>query len=117
MWTFGRKLSVGFALSFALLLLIGLLAYRGVEVLTQNSYKVTRTHSALTDITELFSLMKDAETAQRGFLLTGDESYLDPYRQASANVPRMSTSWPGIHSETFRPACIESTTATTGSRP
>ncbi|WP_423599034.1 CHASE3 domain-containing protein [Roseateles sp. MS654] len=89
MWTFGRKLSVGFALSFALLLLIGLLAYRGVEVLTQNSYKVTRTHSALTDITELFSLMKDAEAAQRGFLLTGDESYLDPYRQASANVPRL----------------------------
>ncbi|MDH0866906.1 CHASE3 domain-containing protein [Mitsuaria sp. GD03876] len=89
MWTFGRKLSVGFALSFALLLLIGTLSYRGVDVLTQTSYQVTRTHAAVTHITALMSLMKDAETAQRGYLLTGDESYLEPYRGAVTNVPPM----------------------------
>ena len=69
MWTFGRKLSMGFALSFALLLLIGTLAYRGVDLLTQTSYQVTRTHAALTHVESLMSLMKDAETSQRGYLL------------------------------------------------
>jgi len=89
MWTFGRKLTVGFALSFALLLLIGLLSYRGVEVLTNTSYQVTRTHQVLSDIASLMSAMKDAETGQRGFMLTGDETYLDPYRAASTEIPRL----------------------------
>jgi methyl-accepting chemotaxis protein len=89
MWTFARKLTVGFALSFALLMLIGALAYRSVDILTQNSYQVTRTHAAVTHITSLLSLMKDAETSQRGYLLTGEESYLEPYRGVLANLPRM----------------------------
>ena len=89
MWTFGRKLSVGFALSFALLLLIGILAYRGVDVMTQTSYQVARTHAAVGHIGALMSYMKDAETAQRGYLLTGEEPYLEPYRSALANVPRV----------------------------
>ena len=88
MWTFGRKLSMGFALSFALLLLIGTLAYRGVDLLTQTSYQVTRTHAALTHVESLMSLMKDAETSQRGYLLSGEDPYLDPYRHAVANLPR-----------------------------
>ena len=88
MWTFGRKLSMGFALSFALLLLIGTLAYRGVDLLTQTSYQVTRTHAALTHVESLMSLMKDAETSQRGYLLSGEDPYLEPYRQAVANLPR-----------------------------
>lgn len=33
------------------------------------------------------SLLQDAETSQRGFLLTGEEPYLDPYRSAKAAVP------------------------------
>ncbi|UXH77350.1 CHASE3 domain-containing protein [Roseateles amylovorans] len=89
MWTFGRKLTVGFALSFLLLLLIGGLSYRGVEFLTRTSYEVTHTHQALATIDGLLSAMKDAETGQRGFLLTGDDSYLEPYRSAVTEVPRM----------------------------
>ncbi|OWQ93786.1 histidine kinase [Roseateles aquatilis] len=89
MWTFGRKLAVGFALSFALLVLIGALSYRGVEILTQNSYQVTRTHAAMGHITSLLSAMKDAETGQRGYMLTGDDTYLEPYRTALADVPRV----------------------------
>jgi signal transduction histidine kinase len=35
----------------------------------------------------LLSEMKDAETGQRGYLLTGNERYLEPYRAAVAAVP------------------------------
>ncbi|WP_192258654.1 CHASE3 domain-containing protein [Mesorhizobium caraganae] len=35
----------------------------------------------------LLSLAQDAETSQRGYLLTGDKSYLQPYRQAVKAIP------------------------------
>ncbi len=38
---------------------------------------------------ELLSQIKDAETGQRGFLITGDEQYLEPYNSAAAAVPRL----------------------------
>lgn len=87
MWTFGKKLGLGFALSFLVLIVIGTLAYRGADSLAQTSYAVTRTQDRLDHVNKLFSAMKDAETGQRGFLLTGDDSYLDPYRAAVADVP------------------------------
>lgn len=34
------------------------------------------------------SVIKDAETGQRGYLLTGDKSYLEPYNQATAEIDR-----------------------------
>lgn len=40
------------------------------------------------DIRQLRTVMTDAETGQRGYLLTGDEGYLAPYHDASANAHR-----------------------------
>jgi PAS domain S-box-containing protein len=37
----------------------------------------------------LLSDIKDAETGERGFLLTGQESYLAPYSQAVRNLPQV----------------------------
>src|SRR5437016_12536825 len=36
--------------------------------------------------TRLLSVMKDAETGQRGFLLTGQAGYLEPYRQSLSEI-------------------------------
>lgn len=36
---------------------------------------------------DLLTALQDAETGQRGFLLTNDESYLAPYQQAVKNLP------------------------------
>jgi len=36
---------------------------------------------------ELFSLVQDAETGQRGYLLTGDRSYLTPFLEAKTQLP------------------------------
>jgi methyl-accepting chemotaxis protein len=87
MWTFGRKVAAGFALSFLLLLGIGIVAYRSINSLTTTSHLVTRTHDVLEHIDEVVSLLKDAETGQRGYLITGDESYLEPYQAAVNRIP------------------------------
>jgi PAS domain S-box-containing protein len=36
---------------------------------------------------QLESIVKDAETGQRGFIITGDETYLQPFEQASRRLP------------------------------
>ena len=41
----------------------------------------------ITDVVELLSNLKDAETGQRGYLLTGDPLYLQPYNQALVALP------------------------------
>ena len=45
------------------------------------------TQVVLERIESLVSLVKDAETGQRGYLLTGDESYLSPYNDAHHLIP------------------------------
>jgi CHASE3 domain sensor protein len=62
MWTFGKKVAAGFALSFVLLLGIGLIAYRGITSLTQTSYWVAHTHLVLEHLSNVLGLLKDAET-------------------------------------------------------
>ena len=82
MWTFGRKVAAGFALSFALLVAVGVVAYRGATSLARTSYLVNHAHLVLERTTEVLSLVKDAETGQRGFVITGDDAYLEPYQKA-----------------------------------
>ncbi|QIF00803.1 ATP-binding protein [Roseimicrobium sp. ORNL1] len=36
---------------------------------------------------KLVSMLKDAETGQRGYLITGDETYLQPFQSAAAALP------------------------------
>ena len=43
--------------------------------------------AVLTEANELLSALKDAETGQRGFLLTGDEAFLQPYLDVRDTLP------------------------------
>ena len=81
-WTFGRKLGVGFGLSVAMLLFVGAVAYRSIDALIEHNKRVTHTHLVLEKIATTLSLLKDAETGQRGFTITGDLAFLEPYEAA-----------------------------------
>jgi CHASE3 domain sensor protein len=39
------------------------------------------------ELAQLFSLLKDAETGERGYLLTGDRSFLEPYERGTRYTP------------------------------
>jgi len=85
-WTFGRKIAAGFGLSFILLIAIGAVSYRSLSKLTGTSEWVTHTHEVLEHVAGVLSLLKDAETGQRGYVITGDEAYLEPYHTGSSEV-------------------------------
>ncbi len=86
MWTFGRKIAAGFALAFLLLAIIGGVAFRSIGALTSTSQSVTHTHQVLEHVAEVLSLLKDVETGQRGYIITGDEAFLEPYQTGTGNV-------------------------------
>jgi CHASE3 domain sensor protein len=85
--TFGKKIAAGFAVAFALLAIIGFVSYRGINVLTRNSYLVTHTHQVIEKIAALFTELQDAETGQRGYVITGDDAFLEPYQSATTAIP------------------------------
>ena len=85
-WTFGRKIAAGFALSFVLLIAIGAISYRSLNTLTSTSEWVTHTHEVLEHVADVLSLLKDAETGQRGYVITGEEAFLEPYHTGAGEV-------------------------------
>jgi PAS domain S-box-containing protein len=50
--------------------------------------EVERTQARLRQLEIVLSLAKDAETGERGYVITGQEPFLEPYRSAQANLQR-----------------------------
>jgi CHASE3 domain sensor protein len=79
----GARSGGGLLLGIAAVLLSfaigGAVAYRNTRTLSDDAALVTHTHEVLTALDDVLSFMKDAETGQRGFVITGDQRYLEPY--------------------------------------
>ncbi len=80
-WTVGLKIGMGFGLVSAILLIIGIAAYRSINKLIDTADWVTHTHQVLENLAGFTEGMFNAETGQRGYAIVNDESYLDPYRR------------------------------------
>src|SRR4051812_3270038 len=85
-WTVGTKIGAGFALALAAIVVIGGVSLLSVGTLTETAAWVDHTHKVLENLEGVLSDLKDTETGQRGFLLTGDERYLAPYNTGAASV-------------------------------
>ena len=70
---------IGFALVIALLLISGIMGYAKASHLASTNRAVVRTSEVINCVETVLSTVKDAETGQRGYLLTQDESYLQPF--------------------------------------
>ncbi|MES1244824.1 MAG: response regulator [Acidobacteriota bacterium] len=79
-------LALGFAVVVLFFLAAGAVSYWNIRALKQSSDEVAHTHEVLSALDLILSLMKDAETGQRGYILTGDEKYLEPYNAALAGI-------------------------------
>ena len=75
---------LGLAAAIIFFLATGAVAYFNFQTLKADSALVIRTGDTLTALEDVLSTVKDAETGQRGYLLTGKDSYLDPYNAAVA---------------------------------
>src|SRR5580704_1145489 len=81
-----RQILPGVAILFILIIASALVGYRNIRQLNEDQYWVVHTHVVLDSLDDLLSTIKDAETGQRGFIITGDERYLEPYQKAVATI-------------------------------
>src|SRR6266404_6212407 len=73
-WSVGTKIGSGFALALAIIVHIG--------ALTKTAGWVDHTHKVLERLAALLQGLIDAETGQRGYIITGEDTYLEPYQAA-----------------------------------
>jgi len=71
-----RSLQIGFGLSLLLLIVTAVASYSSIRKLMDNSQWVDHADSVLIKIDAVHSLLRDAESTQRGYLLTGDIDFL-----------------------------------------
>ena len=88
----GTRLSVEDAIAVGLWVALGILAllsasdYRSTTAFLATSERVNHAHEVLEQLDHLLTEMTDAETGQRGYLITGSVRYLQPYEQATARI-------------------------------
>ncbi|MEP6488218.1 CHASE3 domain-containing protein [Microcoleus vaginatus GB2-A3] len=81
-----RQITAGIGMAVGLLIFNAATSYRNTLKLVENERWVNHTHQVLTELEATLSTLKDAETGQRGYLLTGEERYLEPYHSAIARI-------------------------------
>lgn len=79
-WSVGAKIASGFSLALVILFVVGGASHRSTNNLIETSDWVTHTHRVLESLDGAMQALTDAETGQRGYLLTGEDAYLEPYQ-------------------------------------
>ena len=72
-------IAAGYTVGAVLFLIVGVTAYRNVNTMSDTAQWVGHTHEMKRLVVSILSSLQDTETGQRGFLLTGDPAYLEPY--------------------------------------
>ena len=77
----------GFLVAIAAVIVIAVLSYDSSRQTAQSAQSLAGAVEVLSQIQGVMSTLKDAETGQRGYLLTGRESYLEPFIAAKQSLP------------------------------
>src|SRR3954471_6851869 len=86
--SFDKGLVIGAGLVVALLIVDAALSFKNTRELNHDAQLVTHTSEVLESLEEVVSTVKDAETGQRGYIITGETSYLAPYDRGRAEISR-----------------------------
>jgi len=81
-----RNLQIGFGLSLFILIVTSVASYSSISNLLEGARWVDHTDSVIIKVDRILATLRDAESGQRGFLLTGDTSFLTPNATASDRV-------------------------------
>lgn len=80
---YNKSLLLGFLMVIAALVVNTGLTFFNLQRLRKNADAVEHQHHVLAELRLLLKILVDAETGQRGFLITEDEKFLAPYESAS----------------------------------
>jgi methyl-accepting chemotaxis protein len=78
--------NIGFGIVIVVLVLTSWLSMYNASQFAENAKMLTHTYQVQDQVREISLNMVNAETGQRGYVITGDENYLEPYRTAVAKI-------------------------------
>ena len=81
-----RFIFSSFAVCVVLLAILSWTSYQKIKDSTSYATSVERTHEVMRKSEELISILKDFETGQRGYLLTKEKVFLEPYYRAESKI-------------------------------
>jgi PAS domain S-box-containing protein len=112
LWLKGRIDRLWRFLAIAIVLVIVVLFYVDWRASQAAARQVEETRLLQDQTDTLLTSITDAETAQRGYLLTGDRQYLTPYEKAIADLPgeldALARTAKSVHREESQVAHIQS---------
>ncbi len=85
-WSIGAKIGGAFAFGLAILVVLGVLSYQDTTGLLSSAENVKHTYKVLEELAQIIKVMTDAETGERGYIITGEDAYLEPYNTAVAGA-------------------------------
>ena len=88
-WNVGSKIAAGFAVTLLIFVLVAAASWRNVERTNEDAAWVAHTHEVLNTLARLMAALQDAETGERGYIITGDTQYLEPYTAGVAAVDQL----------------------------
>ncbi len=80
------KIVLTFITAILLLAIVSYFYFSSTEAFIQSSTKVQHSQRVINQLEVVLSLIKDAETGQRGFIITKNEAFLSPYDSASIHL-------------------------------
>lgn len=90
--TLTAKLLVGFSISLFILLISSTASFISIRSLVNHTREVNHSNEVIKTIYEIVSTLKDAETGQRGYLLTKSRVFLEPYNGSYSKSIKLLTS-------------------------
>jgi len=78
----------GFLTALVAVGVIALFSYNALRETADLRARVTHAVNVIDALQTVQAMLVDAETGQRGFLITGNEAYLEPYQAAQVALPR-----------------------------
>jgi len=86
-----RTIAAAIGLTVLLVILTGAFAWTALSAGEGAGFWVNHTRDVIEQNQSLFSLVQDAETNERGYLISEDASFLAPFRATEAKIPRAGT--------------------------
>jgi len=82
LFTTDYRLGTGYIIAFILLLISYLITLFSNKELIKQTQSVSSTHKVISDVENLLSKVKDGETGYRGYILTKDSNFLEPFQKS-----------------------------------
>ena len=75
--TVGQRILLGYGLAMLFMALTAVVGYQGTVRLLEANYWVRHTYQVIAEAKDIHALVLEFQNSRRGYMITGDASYLD----------------------------------------